>query len=119
MTIAEEYFEATGETVGAACLRLYAAGVKVNAASNRIGYSSSSDLRKYLERRGIQCPWPKIGEDKPRGRPPYKLTDDKLEAFAALLKSGMTKTQAAKVVGHQKDHLVKSLKKRRPDLLAQ
>jgi len=114
VTIATEYLADTGETVGQACERLAAAGVPMNTAAVEIGYYSSSDLRKYLERRGLHCPWPKDLTRK-RGHPPERVTDAQAEHYAAMRAQGVPPLQAAEGTGHTPAQLRNAIK-RRPDL---
>ena len=56
---ATRYLERTGETIEQACARLHAAGAKIAHAAAEVGYCNSNELRKYFERTGQECPWPK------------------------------------------------------------
>lgn len=114
MTVATEYLADTGETVSQACERLFADGVPMNVAAVEIGYYSSSDLRRYLERRGRSCPWPKDLNRK-RGRPPLGVTDAQAEHYAAMRAQGVPPLQAAEGTGHTPAQIRNAIK-RRPDL---
>lgn len=114
MTIATTYLEDAGETVGQACERLAAAGVPMNAAATQIGYYSSSDLRKYLERRGLNCPWPKDLQRR-RGHPPARVTGAQAEHYATQRAQGVPPLQAAEGTGHTPAQIRNAIK-RRPDL---
>lgn len=115
MTIADTYYADTGETVGQAVKRLHAGGYRIEAAARFIGYTST-DLRLYLERRAIPCPWPKLPIASVRGRPPIKITDEALERYAALRAEGVRASEAAKAVGHPPENVYSAIKRRRPDL---
>lgn len=56
---AKRYLDRTGETIAQACARLHAAGAKIAHAAAEVGYCNSNELRKYFERTGQECPWPK------------------------------------------------------------
>lgn len=116
MTIANEYLADTGETVGQAALRMYAAGISVEHAARSIGYATSSDLRKHLARRGLECPWPPSRAFPHRGRPPVKITDKVLDRYCALRQAGNTSEDAAKRLGHSERSIYGALKSRRPDV---
>lgn len=62
--IHNRYYEETGETVAQAVARLHKS-LSVQLCAEFIGYATSTDLRKYLRRRGVADPWPVA---KARGR---------------------------------------------------
>lgn len=47
----EEYYKATGETIGQAVARLHKT-MGVEHAAHYVGFASATDLRRYLSRRG-------------------------------------------------------------------
>lgn len=53
----EEYYKATGETIGQAVARLHKT-MGIEHAAHYVGFASATDLRRYLSRRGIPDPWP-------------------------------------------------------------
>ncbi len=116
MTIAEDYFADAGETVGQAVKRMHADGFSIERASQMIGYCTSSDLRKYLARRGLECPWPKNTYRGRRGHPPIKITDAVMERYVAMRHSGVFAKDAAADVGFNADQIRKAIQQRRPDL---
>lgn len=115
-TIAEQYFIDTTETVAEACKSMHANGISIERASQIIGYASSSDMRKYLRRRNLVCPWPTTQSDKRRGKPPYKIKDAAMEKYVELRTAGVTAKEAAKKVGHDPDQLRVAIHTRRKDL---
>lgn len=115
MTIASDYYARTGESVIEACKRLHTEGIKVDRASQLIGFCSSSDLRKWLSKRDLPCPWPKKPHPN-RGRPPIKITDAMMEQYAALRHSGVPAPEAAKAVGKSPTHIRHAIYARRPDI---
>lgn len=117
MTIADDYFAETGETVGQAAKRLHAEGINVERASHMIGYSTSSDLRKYLRRRGMHCPWP-LKPVPVQGKPPRKVTDEMIERYAELRLSGLPACDAIERAGVSRSTIHVALRRRRPDLRA-
>lgn len=56
MGIPEDYYRATGETMGQACRRL-APTETITSVALAIGYDSAGKLRKALADRGIPNPW--------------------------------------------------------------
>lgn len=115
MTIASDYYARTGESVIEAVKRLHTEGIKVERAAQQIGFYSSSDLRKWLSKRGLSCPWPKKPHPN-RGRPPIKITDAMMEQYAALRHSGVSAPEAAKAVGKSPTHIRHAIHARRPDI---
>lgn len=115
MTIASDYYARTGESVIEACKRLHAEGIKVDRAAQLIGFCSSSDLRKWLSKRELPCPWPKNPHPN-RGRPPIKITDAMMEQYAALRHSGVSAQEAAESVGKSPTHIRHAIYSRRPDI---
>jgi AraC-like DNA-binding protein len=114
MTIADEYYADAGETVGQAVKRLHADGFSIERASRLIGYATSSDLRKWLDRRGLECPWPKSHAG--RGHPPIKIDEKALEQYVELRLAGRTATEASAAVGHTPTQMQSAIYSRRPDL---
>ncbi|MBU0792295.1 MAG: hypothetical protein KKC55_17810 [Gammaproteobacteria bacterium] len=115
-TIADLYFADTGETVGKACKSMHAGGISIERASQIIGYKTSSDLRKYLARRGIECPWPKKRAGSPGGHPPIRITDNMMERYVDLRRAGVLADIAAREAGHSRDSIRQAIRARRPDL---
>jgi len=116
MTIADDYYADAGETVGQACVRMHAAGFGIERAALLIGYATSSDLRKHLARRGLECPWPRNTYQDRRGRPPIRITDAAMERYVAMRQSGVLAKAAAADVGFSSCQIVKAIQQRRPDL---
>ena len=100
MTIADDYLRDTGETVGQAVARLHK-HMGVEQAAQFIGYSTSTDLRKYLNRRGIEDPWP-LGR-KPNHSP---INPDEVLRWAELRhRKRMSSRQAAAVIGRHRSSI--------------
>lgn len=116
MTIAEDYFADTGETVGQACIRLHKEGKNIEFARLRCGYSSTSDLRLYLRRRGLVCPWPITNSSQKRGKPETKVTDAVMEKYAALRWQKVSAPEAAKQVGQKLASIRSAIQRRRRDI---
>lgn len=114
MTISDDYFEDTGETVGKAAIRLHALGISIEQAAHQIGYATSSDLRKWLDRRGLECPWPPSRAFPHRGRPQIKITDKVLDDYCALRLGGAMSSEACSILGHSERSIYSALKNRRP-----
>lgn len=114
MTIASEYLADTGETVGAAVQRMYKAGIKIENAAHQIGYGTSSDLRNYLERRKLECPWPRGRGFPHRGRPPIKITEQVLDRYCEMRIAGMKSMDACKRLGQSERSIYCALKRSRP-----
>src|SRR5690606_9661843 len=116
MSIATDYYEATGETVIQAVMDMHERRFPIGRAAAIIGYRTSSDLRRYLEVRGVECPWPRT-EKRGRGKPPVKITDAKMERYIELRKKGVPAELAAATVGHPVRSVYNAIEKRRPDLM--
>lgn len=58
-SVPDEFLKATGESIGSACSQMHAQGISVDIAAQRVGYASSTCLRKWYARSGLACPWPK------------------------------------------------------------
>lgn len=114
MTISDDYFADTGETVGKAAIRLHALGISIEQAAHQIGYATSSDLRKWLARRGLECPWPPSRAFPHRGRPQIKITDKVLDDYCALRLGGAMSSEACSILGHSERSIYSALKNRRP-----
>ena len=114
MTISQTYHADAGETVGQAVKRMHADGFSIERASRIIGYCTSSDLRKYLARRGLECPWPK--KHGGRGHPPIKIPESAIEQYVALRLKGMRSREAGKIVGFTQSQMQSAIYSRRPDL---
>lgn len=114
MTIANRYLLDTGETVGQAVRAMHAEGKTIEQAARIIGYRTSSDLRKHLRHRAIDCPWDKKHDG--RGKPPIVVTDSAMEYYAKARACGMSATEAARHVGFTPQQLQSAIYGRRPDL---
>jgi len=114
MTISDDYFADTGETVGKAAIRMHALGISIEQAAHQIGYATSSDLRKWLARRGLECPWPPSRAFPHRGRPQVKITDKVLDDYCALRLGGAMASEACSILGHSERSIYSALKNRRP-----
>ena len=99
MTIADRYYILTGRTVSEACRILHEKGVSIESAAHTIGFSTSSDLRRYLACRQITCPWPKMTRTR---KAPYVISVAALARYVALLESGISSRKAAALVGHDR-----------------
>lgn len=116
-TIAHQYFQDTGETVGQAVERMYGAGYSIAHASAEIGYSTSAELRQVLQRRGLDCPWPP-------GRPAYYRHRDAIrptmvDQYIALRRRGYTCADAAQRVGRSEGGLREAVRRMRPEVYAE
>lgn len=116
MSIATDYYEATGETVAQAVMDMHDRGLPIGRVAAIIGYRTSSDLRRYLAVRGVECPWPRT-EKRGRGKPPIKITDAKMERFVELRKQGLPAKEAAATIGHPVRSIYNAIERRRPDLM--
>ena len=116
MSIASDYLRDAGETVGQACKRLHANGVRIEEASRQIGYACGTELRKYFERRGLECPWPPVRPG--RGHPPIQIPDSELEEYVRLIVE--EKLRCAQAAGRFKrtvNAMYGAVQRRRPDLM--
>ncbi len=111
MGIPEDYYRATGETMGQACRRL-APTTQIKIIAEIIGYRSATALQAALKARGIEITWstthPRRGGQRDR------VTDAELDRWIALRHAGMRGEDAAKAVGRCQRALQKQLKARRP-----
>lgn len=114
MTISDDYFADSGETVGKAAIRMHALGISIEQAAHQIGYATSSDLRKWLARRGLECPWPPSRAFPHRGRPQIKITDKVLDDYCALRLGGAMASEACEILGHSERSIYSALKNLRP-----
>lgn len=113
-TKAAAYTASTGETVLAACRRMHAEGIGIEAAAREIGFGCSTDMRKYFTRRGLECPWPQ--SDKHANLFSRKITNRDMERFAKLRDSGVPTDVAAERIGYSLQGIQEAIRNRRPDL---
>lgn len=114
MGIPEDYYRATGETMGQACRRL-APTETITAVALTIGYDSAGKLRKALADRGIAIDWQVRG---PRNRPCLpEPTNEQLDAYLAARREGLTPIEAGRKAGRFYQAIHKALRARRPGAL--
>jgi len=112
MGIPEDYYRATGETMGQACRRL-APTLSAKIIAERIGFASASGLRAALKARGIEIDWPHSNMARGSGARD-RITDEELDQFVSLRRGGMGRDAAASVVGRDRRSIERVLAKRRP-----
>lgn len=115
MGIPEDYYRATGETMGQACRRL-APTETITTVALAIGYDSASHLRKVLADRGIVIDWQVRGPSKPRKCLP-EPTKEQLDAYLAARREGLTPAESGKKAGRYYQAIHKTLRARRPGAL--
>lgn len=126
MGIPEDYYRATGETMGQACRRL-AATTPINTIAQIIGYTSASGLRYALEARGIEIDWPEhYKRPEPRQRPsrrrdpsiphgnsrPRTYTPEMIGRFQALRDEGLSISAAAAELGVHEANMLRAIRQR-------
>lgn len=92
----EEYYKATGETVGQAVARLHKT-MGVEHAAHYVGFASSTDLRRYLARRGIPDPWPMAYRGK---RQRHRVSDEDMVEYCRRIIRGEPKGKAERDMGY-------------------
>lgn len=100
MTIADDYLARTGESIAQACERLHAAGWGIQRTAKRLGYGNASDLRRYLRKRNIECPWPKDPTYARGGAPQATITQEVIDQYLLLRTLGLSAKSAAAEVNH-------------------
>lgn len=111
MSIATEYFESTGERVIDAALRMFEEGKTGSAAAMAIGYGRSTQLRKYLECRGVEWPWPPGGK-APHTVNAHAIPTHTLERYLAMRQTRIKAKVAGKALGYNPWSLHEAAKKR-------
>ena len=109
MKIADQYLHDTGETVGQAVARLHK-HMTAEKAGQYIGFSGSTELRRYLKRRGIPDPWP-LTKVHGRAKP---ITPEILSEFLRRTGDGESTKEVAKDLGFKphsfRQHLTRAKK---------
>ena len=95
-TAPEQYYKATGETIGQAVARLHkTAGIEYVA--HYVGFASATDLRRYLARRGIPDPWPLAYRGK---RQRHRVSEQDMVEYCRRIIRGEPKGEAEKNMGY-------------------
>lgn len=92
----EEYYKATGETIGQAVARIHKT-MGVEHAAHYVGFASATDLRRYLARRGIQDPWPMAYRGK---RQRHRVSDEDMVEYCRRIIRGEPKGKAERDMGY-------------------
>lgn len=116
MTIADDFFQLTGKTVGQKAAEFYREGWPIEHAAHYMGYACSTDLRRYLSTRGIPCPWP-LTQRQASTSLKRAVTDAEIERYALLRLRGSSAVDAARQVRHHVRTMREMLKVRRPELV--
>lgn len=95
-SIPEEYYKATGETIGQAVARLHKT-MGVEHAAHYVGFASATDLRRYLARRGIPDPWPMAYRGK---RQRHRVSDEDMVEYCRRIIRGEPKGKAERDMGY-------------------
>ena len=93
----EEYYKVTGETIGQAVARIHKT-MSVEHAAHYIGFVSSTDLRRYLARRGIPDPWPLVYRGK---RKHHRISEEAMVEYCRRILRGEPKGKAERDMGYR------------------
>lgn len=94
-TTPEEYYKTTGETIGQAVARIHKT-MGIEHAAHYVGFASSTDLRRYLESRGIPDPWPLAYRGK---RQRHRVSDEDMVTYCRRVLRGEHRGEVERDMG--------------------